>query len=138
MARGRRLWGQICPDDGGLLLEHADWGERLYCPNNGHGGNGRFFDAAEVKEGWVTMSTGDGSGLTESQIRRMRADSQADPASDAAAEANVVKAVRAKRTKDPRDCECGCGAQTKGGRFIPGHDAKLHKRLREEAAAAAQ
>lgn len=24
----------------------------------------------------------------------------------------------------PRDCTCGCGGQTKGGRFLPGHDSK--------------
>lgn len=35
--------------------------------------------------------------------------------------------------KEPRQCECGCGEMTKGGRFRPGHDAKLHsKQLREE------
>ncbi len=26
-------------------------------------------------------------------------------------------------------CECGCKAGTKGGRFLPGHDAKLKSRL---------
>ncbi|MEA3188565.1 MAG: hypothetical protein QOD99_2395 [Chthoniobacter sp.] len=33
-----------------------------------------------------------------------------------------------KETKLP-ECECGCGATTKGGRFLPGHDAKLKKEL---------
>lgn len=28
--------------------------------------------------------------------------------------------------KNPRECECGCGEMTKGGRFRPGHDAKFH------------
>lgn len=34
---------------------------------------------------------------------------------------------RAKRTKKtvPKPCECGCGDETRGGRFIPGHDSKL-------------
>ena len=27
------------------------------------------------------------------------------------------------------ECECGCGGHTKGGRFLPGHDAKLKKEL---------
>jgi hypothetical protein len=27
------------------------------------------------------------------------------------------------------DCQCGCGGHTKGGRFLPGHDAKLKKEL---------
>lgn len=34
-----------------------------------------------------------------------------------------------KRTRKPKpaqDCSCGCGGQTKGGRFLPGHDARLH------------
>jgi ribosomal protein L37AE/L43A len=25
----------------------------------------------------------------------------------------------------PKDCGCGCGTITKGGQFVPGHDAKL-------------
>lgn len=32
------------------------------------------------------------------------------------------------KSKAPR-CECGCGGATKGGRFLPGHDAKLKKEL---------
>lgn len=40
--------------------------------------------------------------------------------------------------RSPRDCECGCGAQTKGGRFLPGHDAKLHSRQKAEAKAKAE
>jgi len=27
------------------------------------------------------------------------------------------------------ECECGCDGNTKGGRFLPGHDAKLKKEL---------
>lgn len=32
-------------------------------------------------------------------------------------------------SKTPRDCECGCGGKTGGGRFIPGHDMKLKSQL---------
>jgi hypothetical protein len=32
------------------------------------------------------------------------------------------------KLKSP-ECECGCGGHTKGGRFLPGHDAKLKKQL---------
>jgi hypothetical protein len=32
-------------------------------------------------------------------------------------------------------CMCGCGGQTKGGRFLPGHDAKLKKALVADARA---
>ena len=31
-----------------------------------------------------------------------------------------------RKSKPPKPCECGCGGMTKGGRFIPGHDAYLH------------
>lgn len=33
---------------------------------------------------------------------------------------------RARKPKPPQNCACGCGGQTKGGRFIAGHDARLH------------
>ena len=29
----------------------------------------------------------------------------------------------------PRPCMCSCGGMTKGGRFLPGHDAKLRSEL---------
>ena len=32
-------------------------------------------------------------------------------------------------------CLCGCGGHTKGGRFLPGHDAKLKKALVADARA---
>ncbi|MGC3991633.1 MAG: hypothetical protein QM796_18480 [Chthoniobacteraceae bacterium] len=35
----------------------------------------------------------------------------------------------------PKLCECGCEAPTKGGRFLPGHDAKLKKQLIADALA---
>lgn len=31
--------------------------------------------------------------------------------------------------REPRDCACGCGETTAGGRFLPGHDAKLKSQL---------
>lgn len=36
-------------------------------------------------------------------------------------------------TPTKTECECGCGGATKGGRFLPGHDAKLKKALTEAA-----
>ncbi len=33
------------------------------------------------------------------------------------------------------ECLCGCGGRTKGGRFLPGHDAKLKKALVADALA---
>src|ERR1700741_3189598 len=32
----------------------------------------------------------------------------------------------ARKPKEPKICACGCAGATKGGRFIPGHDARLH------------
>jgi hypothetical protein len=29
-----------------------------------------------------------------------------------------------------RSCLCGCGKTTRGGRFKPGHDARLHGELK--------
>ena len=37
-----------------------------------------------------------------------------------------------KKAKSPI-CLCGCGGHTKGGRFLPGHDAKLKKVLLADA-----
>lgn len=36
--------------------------------------------------------------------------------------------VSARPVRDPKQCECGCGEMTKGGRFRPGHDARMHKK----------
>ena len=33
----------------------------------------------------------------------------------------------------PRSCNCGCGGQTKGGRYLPGHDQKLRTAIEETA-----
>lgn len=41
---------------------------------------------------------------------------------------------RARGGKSPRDCECACGGKTRGGRFIPGHDAKLKSVLLKKSA----
>jgi hypothetical protein len=40
----------------------------------------------------------------------------------------MIFCVMKKRFAAPQ-CECGCGGTTKGGRFLPGHDAKLKKQL---------
>lgn len=32
---------------------------------------------------------------------------------------------RQRKPKPARPCSCGCGGETKGGRFIPGHDSRL-------------
>lgn len=35
-----------------------------------------------------------------------------------------------QKGRPPRACLCSCGGQTKGGRFLPGHDARLHAELK--------
>lgn len=52
-----------------------------------------------------------------------------DPTTEAPAAAPPDKAVSAKRSRTPRECTCGCGEMTKGGKFRPGHDARLHSSL---------
>ena len=37
------------------------------------------------------------------------------------------------KKKEPQACLCECGEQTLGGKFRPGHDAKLKSRLVEAA-----
>ena len=34
----------------------------------------------------------------------------------------LPKMPRVRKPKPAQDCACGCGNQTKGGRFIPGHE----------------
>lgn len=45
---------------------------------------------------------------------------------------NEMENTVAKK-KTPKPCFCGCGQITKGGKFIPGHDAKLVSALIESA-----
>ena len=39
------------------------------------------------------------------------------------------KAKKAKKAKEGQACTCGCGGTTKGGRYLPGHDAKHHAQM---------
>jgi hypothetical protein len=85
------------------------------------------------------------SAIVNKQKRLMRAgvQQQIDPSLDEGIDRlqdrlDVLLSARAKRSytprkkKDPKPavgkCEC-CGDPTKGGRFLPGHDAKLGSRL---------
>lgn len=60
--------------------------------------------------------------------RRMRPESQA-------VQEQITAARAATRQSRPgRSCECNCGGTTRGGRFLPGHDAKLKSLLLRAAA----
>lgn len=52
------------------------------------------------------------------------------------------KERKVPKSKEAQECLCGCGGQTKGGRFVPGHDARLKgqivKQWREATTAAAK
>lgn len=37
----------------------------------------------------------------------------------------LPKLPRKRKAKEPKQCACGCGGMTKGGRFIAGHDSRL-------------
>lgn len=39
--------------------------------------------------------------------------------------------------REPQACGCGCGGMTKGGRFLPGHDARMHGQQKRDGLAAA-
>jgi hypothetical protein len=39
---------------------------------------------------------------------------------------------RPREGRTPRPCLCSCGGITKGGRFLPGHDARLHGELKRQ------
>jgi hypothetical protein len=128
-------WGLLCPLDGGILLSNPDWGERLWCPSNGHGGNGRFFDPTETQEGLENVA---GAGLTAAQeaaLAEVGTEAAPAPARPRTAKGEATETKRAPRSRDPRQCECGCEGMTKGGRFLPGHDAKMHARQKAEAVA---
>lgn len=47
--------------------------------------------------------------------------------------AAAPKAPREKKVKETVICNCGCGEKTNGGRFLPGHDARFHGRVKRLA-----
>jgi len=138
-------WGYLCPADGGLLLSLKGT-DLLYCPNQQHDGapntapggartqTQAFFARDQAQEGYAVMAEHpSGTGLTEKQIKAMQTAAKTDDASDAAAEAAVNKPKAVRKAKEPKQCTCGCGGMTKGGSFLPGHDARYHAAQRAAA-----
>lgn len=70
----------------------------------------------------MTSNTSTGRDLTSSNERAM-----------ARLQASTPPKRNKRRTQAGRDCECGCGGTTRGGRFLPGHDAKLKGALLRQA-----
>lgn len=145
MNKGTKTWGMLCPEGHGLLVT-VKGTDKMYCPNNAHNGRPKthpegaaeptpaFFDRAAVGEGYtMAKDLAQGTGLTAKQIKQMQAAAQADvDAAEAPADAPAAKAPRAARSRTPQPCADGCGGMTKGGKFLPGHDAKLHSRQKAE------
>lgn len=146
---GRREWGLLCPEGHGLLLERDDWTSQgvAWCPSEEHGGNGRFFRRQEVAEGWFDpdkphAKTAAQIELEERAAARARERQEVWMAkATAPKKAKAEKAPRTRAAKEPKECKCGCGGMTKGGMFLPGHDARFHaaeKKAAAEAAGAAE
>ncbi len=75
----------------------------------------------------------------QAQIKQAVAESGIDEAigHDVAADLGRPRTTRKPRTpRAPRptegQCICGCEGKTRGGRFVPGHDAKLKSVLRKQ------
>lgn len=52
--------------------------------------------------------------------------------SDAKAKLRTLRGQATQSKSAPRECECGCAGVTSGGKFLPGHDAKMRSRLLTE------
>ena len=54
------------------------------------------------------------------------------PATDATGDTSGREEPRTgpRERRQPRSCLCSCGGTTRGGRFLPGHDARLHGELK--------
>lgn len=131
-------FGAVCPDGHGPLLSGDSWGDRLYCPSLEHGGNGAFFDPGSAASDFEPVRV---KGKAKSE-RLHREDDEPGPGI-----ASLVRAAQAARLSKPakaepkprtekvgRPCDCKCGGTTKGGRFLPGHDARYHAAERRIAA----
>ncbi len=49
---------------------------------------------------------------------------------------SVLEFVKPAKPKT-RECWCGCGEETRGGKFVPGHDSKFHSLAKQVARGAA-
>lgn len=140
-----KQYGVLCPEGHGVTLERDEWTRKgvVWCPDSGHGGNGRFYRRSEVDEGWFSPGQRhrDHEADSERSTRLAALEQQrkeiAMAKAAAAQKAKEPAAPRTRKGKDPKECKCGCGGMTKGGIFLPGHDARYHSRLAAEARAKA-
>jgi hypothetical protein len=66
------------------------------------------------------------SETTIEQIREEIARLEAE-LKDAKARARALRPTKAKA--EPKECGCGCGELTRGGEFLPGHDARFRGQM---------
>lgn len=133
------LFGPLCPEGHGLLLEKDEWAARGvdWCPNIEHGGNGRFYRLTEIEDGFYDPETRVRSSWQLEQDAKLASREEARKEHEMAKRTAAEKPLTPERTRAPkviRDCRCGCGGQTKGGTFLPGHDARYHAALRKAGA----
>lgn len=133
-----RQHGLLCPEGHGLLIQREEWHAMgvAWCPHSEHGGNGRMYRLQEVEEGWfdpTRPAAPSAAYLAKREEAHQRALEAQEIREQRERERRVAKEAKPKAEKKaatPQDCLCGCGGQTKGGRFIPGHDARYHSRIR--------
>lgn len=130
-------WGALCPEGHGILHERDAWVKAgvAWCPHEAHGGNGRMYRRSEVEEGWFdptkpTVVYDDSHAQRLAQRTAERTAAWEENRRKHMATDTKEKAPRAAKVKEPQACLCGCGGSTKGGRFLPGHDARYHARVK--------
>lgn len=136
--------GHLCPQGHGVLVERDEWVRAgvMWCPHEEHGGNGRFYrdtevaygkfnpDAPRVKSEWQLAQ--------DARAATAQAEREAYEMEKREMTIQPVSVERKPRAaKPPLECTCGCGGMTKGGRFLPGHDARYHAAQKRAAAEAA-
>jgi len=129
-------------------LSFKDHGDGDYCPVEGHGRmyvlkNGRQWcphsdHNSTGREHKMAFTPKDGTSALDKEPTPIRAAAKAPkPEKAKTTTPRVAKADKAPRAaKTPQECTCGCKGMTKGGRFLPGHDARYHAAQKREAEAA--
>src|SRR3712207_3036745 len=69
--------------------------------------------------------------MSETTIEQIREEIAALEAQlkDKKAELRAAKGSTAKAKAEPKECGCGCGELTRGGDFLPGHDARFQGQM---------
>ena len=90
---------------------------------------GNHFGLTDDKATKVIGGAGPTRAEADKALAEFKAAKVAKPERKAKKTAAEVTATKNGKPKAAKVCECGCGGQTKGGRFLMGHDSKLKSRL---------